>query len=77
MDAKYSIPKVNKSKENSWYVHLRYNGIQKRYKKNLNLIKDLKERCYSHDSFIKKRSSNDTCGFCLAKSHKTTRYNEE
>lgn len=44
MKAIYSIPKVNKSKENAWYVHLRYNGIQKRYKKNLNLIADLKER---------------------------------
>jgi site-specific recombinase XerD len=44
MKNKYSIPKLNKSKENAWYIHLRYEGVQKRYKKNLNLISDLKER---------------------------------
>lgn len=39
----YSIPKLCKAK-NGWYIHFRYQGIQKRYKFKLNYIHDLNER---------------------------------
>lgn len=39
----FSVPKLVKSKK-GWYVYIRYAGIQKRYKKKLNYIKNLSDR---------------------------------
>lgn len=39
----FTAPKLSKAKK-GWYVHFRYNGQQKRYKKGLNRIKNLKDR---------------------------------
>jgi len=39
----YSIPKLCKAK-GGWYIHFRYEGIQKRYKFKLNYIHDLEKR---------------------------------
>lgn len=43
MSTIYTTPKVCKSKS-GWYVYFRYNGVQKRYKKGLNYIQDLRQR---------------------------------
>jgi len=43
MNTIYTIPKLCKAK-GGWYIHLRYNGIQKRYKFKLNYIQNLEVR---------------------------------
>ena len=52
----YSTPKLCKS-NNGWYVHFRYNGVQKRYKQNLNRIKNLSVRKKVADLMIKEISA--------------------
>lgn len=39
----FTIPKLSKS-GNSWYIHFRFNGKQRRVKNEVNRIKDLKQR---------------------------------
>ena len=52
----YSTPKLCKS-NNGWYVHFRYNGAQKRYKQNLNRIKNLSVRKKVADLMVKELSA--------------------
>jgi len=48
MKNKYTIPKINKTNPNGWYIGFSFNGKSIRIKKNdshdFNRIKDLKER---------------------------------
>jgi parvulin-like peptidyl-prolyl isomerase len=52
MRAIYTTPKLSKS-ASGWFVLIRYNGKQKRYKAGLNRVKCLKDRTIEANNLIK------------------------